>query len=385
MANSSQQCICLFSSLYHPNVGGVETYTKSLAKALADMGLRVIVVACNTHGMPTYEICPDHVEVLRLPCFPFLNTRFPLPHGLNSYPEWTALAFEQIDYVIVNSRFYPLSLIALKFARSKGIVPVLIEHGSAHLTLGNSFADVFVRMAEHALTSFGKRFKPSYYAVSEKAGRWLEHFGIESKGELHNAIDIDEFTKNASTRDFREELSLSEITLLVGFVGRLVPEKGVIALAEASTLLDGDITIVLAGDGPLMDKLRRFESPSFHLVGRLSRQDTAAFLSQSDVLCLPSRSEGFATTLLESAACQTPPFVTLVGGVHELVPSSEFGTILRDAQPNTIANALRRASLNRSTLKIQGEAVQQRVKSKFNWKETASQALKACKEAQDHH
>ena len=39
--------------------------------------------------------------------------------------------------VIVNTRFYPHSLAGLAFARNRGIAPVLIEHGSAHLTLGN--------------------------------------------------------------------------------------------------------------------------------------------------------------------------------------------------------------------------------------------------------
>ena len=91
-------------------------------------------------------------------------------------------------------------------------------------------------------------------------------------------------------------------------MGRIVPEKGVRQLAEASRILSGGIFIAMAGTGPYLQELRHLErNDVFRLLGRLSRQDTAALLAQSDVMCLPSRSEGFATTLLEAAACKTPP------------------------------------------------------------------------------
>ena len=88
MTNDCRSCICLFASLYHPSIGGVETYTASLARELARRGLRVIVVACNTHGQPSHEEEPSGVEVLRLPCLPLLNTRFPLPFHARASKEW---------------------------------------------------------------------------------------------------------------------------------------------------------------------------------------------------------------------------------------------------------------------------------------------------------
>lgn len=308
MTNDCRSCVCLFASLYHPSIGGVGTYTASLARELARRGLRVIVVACNTHGQPSHEEEPSGVEVLRLPCLPLLNTRFPLPFLARASKEWKWLCAQRIDYVVVNSRFYPLSIMALRFARERGIAPILIEHGSAHLTLGNRYIDIAVRKVEHHLTEKGKRFDPVYYAVSRKASEWLGHFGITSLGEIHNAIDADAYTADASDRDFREELGLLPDTLLVSFVGRIVPEKGVRQLAEASRILSGGIFIAMAGTGPYLQELRYLErNDVFRLLGRLSRQDAAALLAQSDVMCLPSRSEGFATTLLEAAACKTPP------------------------------------------------------------------------------
>ena len=384
MTNDCRSCICLFASLYHPSIGGVETYTASLARELARRGLRVIVVACNTHGQPSREEELDGIEVLRLPCLPLLNTRFPLPFLARASKEWKWLCAQRIDYVVVNSRFYPLSIMALRFAREKGIAPILIEHGSAHLTLGNRYVDIAVRKVEHHLTEKGKRFDPAYYAVSRKASEWLGHFGIASLGEIHNAIDADAYAAGASDRDFREELGLLPDTLLVSFVGRIVPEKGVRQLAEASRILSGGIFIAMAGTGPYLQELRYLErNDVFRLLGRLSRQDAAALLAQSDVMCLPSRSEGFATTLLEAAACKTPPLVTSVGGADELVPSEDYGTILPEVTPQAIAKALRNLRWRRDALTNQGEQIHRLVKERFSWESTALATLEACRRAQE--
>ena len=384
MADDTRDCICLFSSLYHPSVGGVETYTASLARELARMGLRTIVVTCDTHGRPSREEEVDGVEVLRLPCLPLLNTRFPVPFRARSSKEWRWLRAQRINYAVVNSRFYPLSVMALRFTREAGIAPILIEHGSAHLTLGNHSADVAVHKVEHLLTDRGKRLDPAYYAVSRKASEWLGHFGIASCGELHNAIDADTYAAGASDRDFRKELGLSPDALLVSFVGRLVPEKGVRQLAEAGRLLPDDISIAMAGSGPCLKELRSFESGSaFKLLGRLSRPDAAALLSQSDLMCLPSRSEGFATTLLEAAACKTPPLVTSVGGTDELVPSEDYGTILPETTPQAIAKALQNLRWRRDALMSQGERIYRLVKERFSWENTALATLEACRRAQE--
>lgn len=361
----------------------METYTASLAHELACRGLRVIVVACNTHGQPSREEELDGIEVLRLPCLPLSNTRFPLPFLARATREWKWLCAQRIDYVVVNSRFYPLSIMALRFAREKDIAPILVEHGSAHLTLGNRYVDIAVRKVEHHLTEKGKRFDPAYYAVSRKASEWLNHFGISSLGEIHNAIDADAYAAGASDRDFREELGLLPDTLLVSFVGRIVPEKGVRQLAEASRSLSGGICIAMAGTGPYLRELRHLEGNDvFRLLGRLSRQDAAALLAQSDVMCLPSRSEGFATTLLEAAACKTP-LVTSVGGTDELVPSEDYGTILPEVTPQAIAKALQNLRLRRDTLTSQGERIHRLVKERFSWESTALATLEACRRAQE--
>lgn len=372
---SNAPTICLFSSLYLPTMGGVQTYTASIARAFRERGSRVIIVCCALQAEPGLAV-ENGVEVLRLPCRPLLGGRYPVPAAARE--QWGWLESQQIDYIEVHTRFYPLSEQALAFAERKGIVPVLLEHGSAHLTMGNAMVDKGVQAVEHFMTRRCLRHPAAFYAVSKKASRWLGHFGISSHGELPNSIDADAYASEASDRDFRRELGVPEDALLVASVGRLVPEKGVLAMAEASKSLDGKrVVMVLGGDGPLLDQLKAAQHDGFHVLGRLTRPDVAALLSQADLMCLPSRSEGFATSLLEAAACGTPALVTDVGGTDELIPDERFGTILSDAQPDAIAAALLSAQSQRQQLSKQGYSVSKLVRNDYSWARTAAKTLEA--------
>lgn len=377
--------ICIFSALYAPSMGGVEVYTENLACALANLGCRVTVATMNTHNADEVEQRKG-VKIIRLPALNVLSGRYPVPKfGAGYRAALDGLARESPDYVVVNTRFYPLSLTGLAFARKLGVAPVLIEHGSAHLTMGSAPVNAVVEAVEHTMTALGKRYRPACYAVSKKASIWLEHFGITSAGELPNAIDADTFVAGASQRDFRAELGIPANALLVASAGRLIPEKGVLQLAEAAQLLarrSANVQVVMAGAGPLEDRLAGASDANLHLVGKLSRADLTALLAQADVYCLPSRSEGFATTLLEAAACNTPAIVTNVGGTDELVPDARFGTIIADMEPETIAAALQAAEANRKALHEQGNTVGKRVREICSWRRTAQLTLRACTHAQ---
>lgn len=378
-------CICIFSALYPPSMGGVETFTLHLANALAKRGLRVIVVTLNTHASED-KVTDEGVEVVRLPCRGFLNNRYPLMQKNKTYQHlWAWLLSQHIDYVLVNTRFYPHSYTGLSFARKKDVSPILIEHGSAHLTMGNPVVDAGVQLVEHIITKAERRFRASYYAVSRKASAWLLHFDINSCGELPNAIDADAYATSASSRNYRVELGLSSSTFIVAFVGRLVNEKGVLELAQAVKTWGSEenITVLAAGDGPQRETLRAYENNRFRLLGKLGREDVAALLSQANVICLPSRSEGFATSLLEAAACQTPAITTSVGGADELVPSSEYGTILTDHRPETIRRVLQNTIRNPDRIEEQGHNVNTLVRSTYSWDKTARLVIEACQKAQE--
>ena len=336
----------IFSALYAPHTGGVEVFTQRLAHQLVGQGNRVIVVTSRlAASVPAHETQEDGVEVFRLPCWPLLGDRLPISRRNRAYKAMLSeIAGLGIDRVLVNVRFYRNSLEGVRFAKRIGAPAIVLDHGSAHLTLGNGVLDWFVERYEHAVTNRMKRLEPSFAGISRASAAWLAHFGIETTSVIPNAIDVEQFRGVASQRDFRTELDAAD-KMLVASVGRLEPEKGALQLAQAASLLGESCVLALVGEGSQRTQIEELGVGNLALLGRLDQSDLSALLRDADVFCLPTRSEGFCTSLLEAAAQGTIPVMPRVGGTDEVMgwEPTRFGVILEDNEPETIARAIQEA------------------------------------------
>lgn len=372
---------CIFSANHLPNIGGVERYTDNLARALAEASSNVVIVTNNVFGLKDRELLRERVEIVRLPCLNTLRGRYPLPRKNRHYRKLIAsLESRPVDYVVVNTRFYLHSLEGIRLAERHGVRPIVIDHGSAHLTMGNAAVDKAVAWYEHRITDRVKRHDADYYAVSRASASWLGHFGIEAKGVLSNSIDARAFRAQTSTRSFRTELGLERGAFLAAFVGRFIPEKGIGAILEAARILAPrrDIAFALAGGGPLEDEIVARNPGNVTLLGKLESPDVAALLRDADAFVLPTRSEGFSTSLLETAACGTPPVVTYVGGVDELVPDERFGIVLERADGKEVAERIAFLCDHPDERERMGGALRAKVEAEFSWHAAAANVKAAC-------
>jgi teichuronic acid biosynthesis glycosyltransferase TuaC len=98
----------------------------------------------------------------------------------------------------------------------------------------------------------------------------------------------------------RRTLSLRESIPLVLIVSRLIPSKRV-ALALRALALLAEISIVVVGDGPELEALRR-AFPSVHFTGRLTRPQTRSYIAAADVLVSASAEEGAPSVVREARA-----------------------------------------------------------------------------------
>ena len=163
----------------------------------------------------------------------------------------------------------------------------------------------------------------------------------------------------------------------------MIPEKGINELLDAAKQLHNkpNIRFALAGDGPLMGMLENNNPGNIALLGKLPAEDIAALLISSDIFCLPTRSEGFSTSLLEAAACYTTPIITNVGGVPEMIPSKEYGVILQRQSSTEIAENIVSIQENPERNKILAQNIGARVRAEFSWQRTAEKVLNACQKA----
>ncbi len=376
----ADRSIVIFSANYLPNIGGIERFTEGVSCALAHMGVHVTIVTNNCFGLPSKEVLTEGVDIIRLPCYPLIGGRMPLPKPNREFRDLiSSLSRASCDGVLINARFYLHTIIALRFAKRRGLVPIVLDHGSAYLTFGNAALDVFVRAYEHCITSFVKKYKPDFYGISQKSVEWLRTFGIDAKGVISNSINASDYRLQASGRDFRSELGISKDSIVVSFSGRLIPEKGIDVLIRMMECLRNEsIELIIAGDGPLRSYVQDSKLRKLHYVGRLSQPDIASLLLDSDLFCLPTRSEGFSTSLLEAAACGTPFLVTDVGGARELAPNRDYGIVFK-GQPDSqsFADIVADFAAKRDELVAMGELCRHRVEDRYSWSQTAQSVLDA--------
>ncbi|WP_182279391.1 glycosyltransferase family 4 protein [Collinsella intestinalis] len=371
--------ICIFSALFPPSMGGVERFTDCLSAELAHEGHSVVVVTNNTHGLDSKEMLHSGVQVVRLPCVNLVDGRYPVPvRNALFYELMNYLNDIEFDGVLVNARFYLHSLLGVQFARRQGLRAVVLDHGSAYLTLGSRVLDRMIKFYEDCITSYLRRLSVDFYGISAKSAEWLKHFGIVPKGVIGNAIDAASFRGQASNRSYRDELGIADDALLLSFTGRLVPEKGIDVLLETMGLLhEYPVELVVAGDGPLLSSIEDAHLSNVHAVGRLEQPDIAALLLESDLFCLPTRSEGFCTSLLESAACGTPFLVTDVGGAKEIAPNEDYGFITDSANASEFASIVNSIIDSQVDLQHMGGLCASRVESTCSWSAVASILLAA--------
>jgi glycosyltransferase involved in cell wall biosynthesis len=141
---------------------------------------------------------------------------------------------------------------------------------------------------------------------------------------------------------------------LVGFVGRLAPEKNVESLVRAAAGVPR-ARLIVAGDGPLrpaLTALARELGLAAEFPGSIPNERLPALLGRLSVFVLPSRYEWSPKSLLEAMAAGVPVLAADVPGIRDLVCHGETGWLapgdpdgLRDGLARLLGDAALRARL----------------------------------------
>lgn len=361
---------CFITAQYLPVPGGVERYTHNLAKELTARGEHAVVVTSARPGLPERETDKDGIEVIRVPGFLALSGRFPVVEAGPAFYRTLDKFLARSDRIVVQTRFYPLSFFSALRCHKQHKKFILIEHGAGHLNIGSPFWNRCGEWYEHFITSVLRSRVPAFYAVSHAGCEWLKHFKIDAKGVLYNFIDlpqIEKETHGVGRNSVRSRYHLPTGRPVVLFTGRLVEEKGVLNLAKAVCLLpegpDAPVA-AFAGFGPLEKELCS-SGDRIRVLGNLPQKEIFALLKASDVFCLPSQSEGMSTSMLEAAACGCYIITTACGGNRELISGPEYGTVLPDGSPESIAEALKDILSDPVRRHAAAEAARQKVDKVF--------------------
>jgi glycosyltransferase involved in cell wall biosynthesis len=170
----------------------------------------------------------------------------------------------------------------------------------------------------------------------------------------------------------RADLGLAPDVPLVGFVGRLSPEKGPSVFVRSALLLRSRVPqahFVMVGEGPMEGELRQL-ADSFGLGAHLhfagTRRDMPAVYNALDMVVSSSNSEAMPLALMEAMACGLPVVATRVGGVPELVEHGETGWLVGPGEFDDIAGRCAALIADAPSRRRMGERARRRVVERFD-------------------
>lgn len=176
-------------------------------------------------------------------------------------------------------------------------------------------------------------------------------------------LDLKKFSENKIQKRklFREKYNISENTIAIGIIGRLVPVKNHYLLIDAIKILKSlshhPFEVLIIGDGELKQTLQNYilkhnmtyrekphQSPAdFYFTSWIKEMDTV--YAGLDIVALCSKNEGTPVSLLEAQAAGKTIVTTNVGGVKDIVKNNA-GIILNNFSPQDFAHALFESTQN---------------------------------------
>jgi len=170
---------------------------------------------------------------------------------------------------------------------------------------------------------------------------------------LGNGIDVARFDRrrlmDSSLEDLRREIGIDAGAPVIGFVGRLVEEKGILDLLQAATTVieaipNAQLLIVGPYDEEKPDALRPDVAERYGVAANCRfvgmRNDMPELYALMDVLVLPSYREGFPRAPMEASAMGVPAMATDIRGCREAVVHGENGLLFPVGDADALAQSL---------------------------------------------
>ncbi|MFI7018868.1 glycosyltransferase family 4 protein [Streptomyces sp. NPDC050164] len=324
--------VVIVTESFPPDVNGVAHCALQTARHLVDRGHAPVVVApapAPGHKPDTSAPCPVvHVPSLPLPGYPQVRVALP------SRRLAATLIEHRADVVHLASPFV-LGVRGMAAAARLGTPAVAVYQtdlaGYARTYMGAGEAAAWRRIRSvHGAADLT-------LAPSSAALRDLETHGVPRVELWPRGVDTERFRPDRRDEALRRELAPNG-ELIVGYVGRLAPEKQVELLAGACGLQG--VRVVVVGDGPSRPGLEQ-ALPGAVFLGRRTGDDLARVFASFDVFAHTGPFETFCQTVQEAMASGLPVVAPAAGGPLDLVAHGHTGLLVPPRDATAVRDAVR--------------------------------------------
>jgi glycosyltransferase involved in cell wall biosynthesis len=306
--------LAIFTDTYAPQVNGVARTLERLVQAVEARGGAVRVETV---------VDPESAEdtrVVRWPSRPF----WAYPQLRMAAPRRAAVLAGLTQWrptLIHAATPFGVGLSGRSAARSLGVPLVTSYHTSFSeylrhygLTALDTVAWPYLRWFHNS----GRRtYAPSRLVASQLEAQGFDGVRIWSRG-----VDPLRFHPRFRSREMRSAMGARGDELVVAYVGRLAPEKGVHTALEAMRAVMAEhgarVRFAIAGDGPDEARCRALAPEGTWFAGSLRGRVLSEFYASADLFVFPSTTETFGNVVLEAMASGVPVVAPDVGATLEM-------------------------------------------------------------------
>lgn len=343
--NGARRRILIFSTAYHPFVGGAEIAIKEITDRIEDFEFDLITARMNKEV--SKEEIIGKVAVCRVG-FGYKIDKFLIPFfglilALKKHKEknydiiWSLMASQ----ASIGASFF-------KMLKPKSKLLLTIQEGDeeSHLKRyvgGNKFLYKVLIQPWHKLV-FKKADLIQTISIDLK-NRALKNKVKCPVKVVPNGVDIKNFTKKFSNEELnslRDSLGKKEGDKFIITTSRLTLKNGIDDLIKSLVYLPENIKLLVAGVGEDEKDLKNlvFEKGlenRIQFLGFIDHKELPKYLKISDVFSRPSLSEGLGNSFLEAMVIEIPVVATPVGGIPDFLMDKETGLFCKIKDPKSIA------------------------------------------------
>jgi len=214
---------------------------------------------------------------------------------------------------------------------------------------------------------------------------------------IGNGVDPKRFLFNHMRDEIRRQMGFTESDVVVGFVGRVVKEKGILELVESLIKIremNNNAKLVIIGDTLLSERDKRTSKKVRSLV-RINgvedsilflgfRDDVPQLLAAIDIFVLPSYREGMPRSIIEAMISGKPVIATDIRGCREEVVHGETGLLVKPKDVKSLVKALEKLISNPELAKRMGEKGRERATTFYNEERTLIRQMEVYKKAVEY-
>ena len=190
-----------------------------------------------------------------------------------------------------------------------------------------------------------------------------------------SGVNIKKFNTRLNIRTLRTKYGIPRNDLIILYIGRLNPDKGIMDLIKAFNILKKNhknLSLIFVGfeDGIKISEIKsniekKFKK-NFYYFKYSSNPEH--FMRLSDILCIPSYREGFGQVIIEAAGCGTPSIVSNIYGLKDSIVNNKTGFFFKPKDIYDLNKKLKKLILDKNLRDKMSNESEKRVKNYFSSK-----------------